>query len=171
RVVGTNEVELRLPMEAQEARGRVVLRFSWDSAAVANLVCRDFEVARELEGKTPRQEHTIGGVFRLSAAGDSLRVQRVLPDDTVRVKVALADRSWAAVREALAEQDRFLKCGLLMDPDRMVERLKARAAEGFPVKLPAVMFREFRFPGVFERTAQIEGHAVAVGLRPPGFRG
>jgi hypothetical protein len=169
RVAGTNEVELKLPVEAREARGRVVLRFSWDSASVANLVCRDFEVARELEGKTPRQEHTIGGVFRLSAAGDSVRVQPVFPDDTIRVKVALSDRSWASVREALAEQDRFLRCGLLMDPDKMVDQLKARAAEGFPVKLPAVMFREFRFPGAFERTAQIEGRAVAVGLRTQGF--
>jgi hypothetical protein len=169
RVVGTNEVELKLPMEAQEARGKVVLRFSWDSASVANLLCRDFEVARELEGKTPRQEHTIGGVFRLSAAGDAVRVQPVFSDDRIRVKVALSDQSWASVREALAEQDRFLKCGLLMDPDKMVERLKALAAEGFPVKLPAVMFREFRFPGAFERTAQIEGRPVAVGLRTQGF--
>src|SRR5262249_20373418 len=169
RVAGANEVELALPVEAREARGRVVLHFSWDSASLAHLVCRDFDVTRELEGRSLRQEYTIGGVFRLSAGPDSIRVEPVFPNDVTRVKVALSDRSWASVREALAEQDRFLRCGLLMDPDKMVDRLKALAAEGFRVKLPAVMFREFRFPGVFERTAQIEGRAVAVGVRPHGF--
>jgi hypothetical protein len=169
RVVGANEVDLALPVEAREARGRVVLHFSWDSASMANLVCRDFEVTRELEGHSLPQEHTVGGKFRLSAGGDFVRVEPISADDVIRVKVALPDRSWASVREALAEQDKFLRCGLVMDPDKVVERLKALAAEGFRVKLPAVLFREFRLPGVFERTARIEGRSVAVGVRAQGL--
>jgi hypothetical protein len=89
----------------------------------------------------------------------------VAPDDVIQVKVDLSERSWASVREALAEQDKFLKCGMVLDPEKVVDRLKELAAEGFRVKLPAVLFREFRFPTVFERMAQIEGRPVAVGVR------
>jgi hypothetical protein len=165
RVVGKNEMEVKLPVIAREAKGRITLRFSWNSASFANLVCRDFEVVRELEGSTQQQEHTIGGTFRLSAGPDSVRVDPVFADDVIRLKVALPDESWAVVREALESQDSFTRCGMLMDPEKVVERLKELAANGFRVKLPAVMFRGFRFPGAFERTARIEGRPVAVGLR------
>lgn len=165
RVVGPNEMEVKLPVVAREARGRITLRFSWDSASLANLVCRDFEVVRELEGRTPQQEHTIGGTFRLVAGPDSIRVDPVFADDVIRLKVALPDESWAVVREALESQDSLARCGMLMDPEKVVERLKELAAEGFRVKLPKVMFRGFRFPGAFEHTARIEGRPVEVGLR------
>ncbi len=165
RVVGPDEVDLRVPVVAQEARGRLSLHFSWDSASVANLVCRDFDLVRELEGRTLPQEHTIGGTFRLSAGPDSVRVEPAITDDTIRVKVDLPESSWAVVTEALETQDSFGRCGMLMDPAKVVERLKELAARGFRVKLPGVMFRGFSFPGAFEHTARIEGQAVAVSLR------
>ena len=148
-----------------EARGRITLRFSWDSASIANILCRDFEVVRELEGSTVRQEHTIGGTFRLAAGPDSVRVDPVFAEDVIHLKVVLPDESWAVVREALESQDSLARCGMLMNPEKVVERLKELASKGFRVKLPKVMFRGFRFPGAFERTARIEGRPVAVGLR------
>jgi hypothetical protein len=164
RVVGPNAVDLQVPVIAQEAHGRIAMRFSWDSASVANLVCRDFDLVRELEGRTPRQEHTIGGTLRLSAGPDSVRVEPVIVQDEIHLKVDLPESSWAVVSQALESQDSFTRCGMFMDPEKVVERLKDLAAKGIRVKLPRVMFRGFRFPGAFEHTARIEGHPVAVSL-------
>jgi hypothetical protein len=164
-VAGPNEVDLRVPVAAQEGHGKLALRFSWDSASVANLVCRDFDLVRELEGRTLPQEHTISGTLRLSAGPESVKVEPTLEEDAIRLKVDLEEASWAAVREALETQDSFSRCGMLLDPEKVLERLRALAAEGIRVKLPGVMFRRFSFPGAFEHTARIEGNPVAVGVR------
>ncbi|HEY7513606.1 MAG TPA: hypothetical protein VIC87_03980 [Vicinamibacteria bacterium] len=164
-VVGPNELDLQVPVLAQEARGRFALRFSWDSASVANLVCRDFDLARELEGRTLRQEHTVGGTLRLSGGPDSVRFEPVIANDVIRLKVDLTEASWGVVSQALETQDSLTRCGMFVDPQKIVERLKGLAAEGIRVKLPRVMFQGFRFPGTFEHTARIEGRDVEVGVR------
>jgi hypothetical protein len=169
RVMGPNELNLQLPVEAMEAPGRLALRFVWNSASVANLVCRDFELVRQLEGRTLRQEHTIGGTFRLSAGPGTVRVEPVFPDDVIRMQVDLSPASWAVVDEALRSQDSLGKCGLLIDPEKVLGHLKALASEGFKVRLPRVMFRGLRLPGMLERTARIDGRPVAVAFRTRGF--
>jgi hypothetical protein len=165
RVLRTNELELQLSLEAAEAAGQVALRFEWDSASIANLVCRDFEVSRELEGRTLRQEHTVGGTFRLSGGPDAVRAEPLESDDVIYLKLDLAPESWDAVAQALESQDSLGRCGLILDPQKALEQLKARAAEGFRVKLPSVLFKSLRIPGTFEHTARIDGRPVAVELR------
>jgi hypothetical protein len=169
RVVAPNEVELQLPMEAIEAPGRVALRFAWDSASLANLVCRDFELSRELSGRTARQEHTIGGTFRLSARPGDVSVDPLAREDVIRLKVDLSPESWAVVEEALRSQDSLGKCGLLLDPPDVVRRLRALASEGFKVRLPQVMFRGMRLPGSFDHTARIDGRPITVAFRTRSF--
>jgi hypothetical protein len=162
RVAGPTKLTLRVPVKATEATGRVSLRLGWDSASVANLVCRDFELARTLDGRTLPQEHTIGATFRVSAGPDSVSLEPLAKDDQIELKVDLTPASWAAVDEALRTQDSLTRCGLLLDRDDVLRRLRALASAGFKVRLPTAMFQHVRLPGVFHHTAVIEGRPLKI---------
>jgi hypothetical protein len=167
--VRPNELKLRVPVEAMEAPGRVSLHFTWNSASLAKLVCRDFQVSRDLDGRTLRQQHTIGGTVRITAGPDSISVAPLVADEVVRLKVDLSPQSWGVVERTLRSQDSLMKCGLLLDPAKVLERLRQLASEGIKIHLPREMFRTQRFPADIRRTAQIDERPVTVAVRTRSF--
>ena len=169
RVVAPDELNLKLPVEAMEATGRVRLRFVWRSASLAKLVCRGFDLTRELDGRTLRQEHTVGGTFRVAARAGAITVDPLLADDSMRLKMDLTPRSWEVVEEALRTQDSLGRCGLLLNPGAAMRHLRQLAAEGIEVRLPRAMFKTLRFPASFQHTALIDERPVTVAVRTRSF--
>ena len=160
-----SELRLRMTVEAMEAPGRVTLRFTWKSASLAKLVCRDFDLTRELDGRTLRQEHTIGGTVRITARPDSITVAPRVADEIIRLKVDLSPESWTAVDQALRSQDSLTRCGLLLKPEMVVQRLRDLASAGIKIPLPRAMFRPLRFPSGIRQTALIDERPITVAVR------
>ncbi len=169
QVVRPDELRLQVPVQAMAAPGRVALHFAWNSASLAKLVCRSFDVTRELDGRTLPQEHTIGATIRITARPGSITVAPLVADEVVRLKVDLSPQSWAVVEQALRSQDSLMKCGLLLDPAKAFQHLRQLASDGIKVHLPRAMFRTLRFPAAIQRTAQIDERPITVAVRTRSF--
>ncbi len=160
-----NTLRVELPVTLEEAHGSATVHFAWESHSVAKVVCRDFELTRRLEGRVLSDEYTVTGAFQLSAGPESLRAEPVFPSHAFRVRVDMSKESWAEVRAAIDEQDQVLRCGLALDPDTLIPKLRDRLHEGFLLKLPRSLFRPIDFPASVSESATIEDRQVDLTVR------
>jgi hypothetical protein len=84
------------------------------------------------------------------------------PDRRVALRVDLSAPSWAIVEEALRSQDSLGRCGALLKPEDVLEKLHGLAERGIGVTLPEKIFRSVRLPARVEK-------AVVVGDRTVGL--
>lgn len=164
-----NMLAVDVPVVLQEARGTATVRFAWDSRSVASVVCRDFEVTRRLTGEVLSREYPVSGAFQLSAGPETVRAEPRFPPREFRVQVDLTGRSWAEVRAAIEEQDEVLRCGLALDPDQLLARIRDRLHEGFDVKLPRSLFRPVDFPAAVREEVTIEDRRVDLAVKTHGL--
>jgi hypothetical protein len=163
-------VHVELPVDVQAAEGDAILRFAWDSAGLANVVCKDFELSREIRGRVLAQRHLVSGALRLHNTGESLTATPVFPDRRIRLKLDLTARSWAVVEAALRSQDTAGKCGTLMDPDKALVSLKALAATGIEIHLPDSIFRTVSLPARLQKSVKVGQRTVELKLTAGSLR-
>ena len=160
-----NVLEVELPLEIQPAAGRIGLHFSWDSKSVVNLVCKDFVVDLDLEGRAPRQKHLLRGRVELTANDSEIKAQPVVPDRSFLLKLDLTPESWAKVEAALEAQDSVGRCGMFMDPQLVMRDLRELVTErGLRIKLPRRLIRPVALPARFERTVKVNDSVVQLSL-------
>jgi hypothetical protein len=167
---GPDLIDVELPVDVQEAEGDAILRFGWDSAGLANVVCRDFELTREIRGRVLAQRHLVSGALRLHNTGESLTATPVFPDRRIRLKLDLTARSWAVVEAALRSQDTSGKCGTLMDPDKALVLLRALAARGIEIHLPDSIFRTVSLPARLQESVKVGQRTVGLRLTAESLR-
>jgi hypothetical protein len=157
-------LDVELPLEVQPASGQISLHFSWEPASVVNLVCRDFEVDLEVEGRALRQEHVLRGQIELAAADDVLTATPVVHERAFPLRIELTSASWGKVEAALRSQDTPGRCGLFLDPEELLQRLHGLVAKGIEVRLPRSILRPVRLPAHFEQTVKVNDREVQLSL-------
>jgi hypothetical protein len=167
---GPDLIDVELPVEVQETEGDATLRFGWDSAALTNVVCKDFELTRKVRGRVLAQRRLVSGALRLANTGESLTLTPVFPDRRVQLKLDLTAPSWGVVEAALRSQDTFAKCGTLMDPDKGLAYLKELAAGGITVRLPPSIFRPVSLPARLQKSVKVGGRIVGLRLTAESLR-
>jgi hypothetical protein len=167
---GPDRIDVQLPVDVEEAEGDATVRLRWDSAGLANVVCRDFELTRDLRGRVLAQRHLVAGALRLRNDGESLTATPVFADRRIQLKLDLTPRSWGVVEAALRSQDTSGKCGTLMDPEKGLVRLRALAARGIKVRLPDSIFRTVSLPARLQKSVQVSQRDVAVRLTAESLR-
>jgi hypothetical protein len=167
---GPNLIDVEIPVNVQESEGAATLHFAWDSAALANVVCKDFELTREIRGRVLSQSHLLSGAFRLDNTGERLTVTPLFPDRKLDLRLDLTSRSWAVVEAALRSQDTVGKCGMMMHPGQGVEQLKALAAMGIKVSLPDSIFRAVSLPARLHKTVKVNERTVELRLKAESLR-
>jgi hypothetical protein len=165
-----DRLEVDVPVVVRPAPGRIALAFEWDSSGLANVVCRDFELARVLEGRVVGQQHRLEMVIRLASGDGFLSATPELADRGVKLRVDLTPESWAAVERELSGQDRLARCGMLLKPERVLAELHALAARGIEVRLPDELLRSVRLPTQFAQEVQLGTRSVELLLRRPSLR-
>ena len=160
-----NTLALDVPVVLQEAHGNATLHFAWKSRSLASVVCHDFEVTRRLTGEVLSREYSVSGLFQLSAGREAVRADPHFPQREFRLQVDMTDRSWSEVRAAIDEQDTLLRCGLGLDPETLLARIRARLHEGFDVKLPSKIFRAVDFPAAVRQEVALEDRRVALEVK------
>ena len=163
-------IDVELPVDVQETEGDATLRFGWDSAGLANVVCEDFALTREIRGRVLAQRHLVSGALRLANTGESLTATPVFPDRRIRLKLDLTARSWGVVEAALRSQDTSGKCGTLMDADKGLVRLKELAARGIRVRLPDSIFRTVSLPARLQKSVRVSQRTVGLRLTAESLR-
>ena len=163
-------IGLRLPVALQRASGSATLRFEWDARGLANVVCRDFTIERKLEATAEPTVETFSGSLAVEAQGPSLHARPTFKDVPYTVRPVPTAESWKVIEAALAEQDSFTKCGIALDPEAMLPKLRARLAAGFPVRLPRKLFRAFELPASLSTSVEHEGRTLALAVSPAALR-
>jgi hypothetical protein len=167
---GPDLIDVELPVAVQETEGGAMVRLDWDSAGLANVVCRDFALTREIRGRVLAQRHVVSGALRLHNTGESLTATPVFPERRIRLKLDLTARSWGVVEAALRSQDTSGKCGTLMDPDKGLVRLRALAAKGIRVRLPDSIFRAVSLPARLQKSVKVSQRTVGLRLKAESLR-
>ena len=157
-------------MNVEGSEGDASLRFNWESAGLVGLVCRNFELTREIRGRVLAQRHTVSGALRLHNTGESLIATPVFPDRLIRLRLDLTARSWGVVETALRSEDTAGKCGPLMDPEKGLARLKALAGRGVQVRLPDVLFRAVSLPARLQTSVEVSRRTVGLRLTAESLR-
>lgn len=165
-----NTLAVTVPIVLEGAEGTATARFSWNARSLAGVVCRDFEVTRQVRGRIAGDEYALAGRFELSAAPQAVLIEPRFPRRRFRVRVDLTEESWAGVRRALEEQDQILKCGLALDPDLVLPRLRARLSEGFDLALPRAVFRPVELPAGARQSVTVEDTQVELTVRTDALR-
>ena len=141
---GEPEVDLRppdglgvtMPLRLLAGRGTARFDLEWDPKALAWVVCKGFKAQRKVDGALGEVGHGVSGVLRFTVEDGRIVGRSALRRDRVRLPLDLTPRSWARVRAVFEEEDRLLRCGMLMDPDGVVEKLRALGKRGVRVRLP-----------------------------------
>lgn len=157
-----NRLRVQMPVTIQKSEGAATVKFKWDSTGLANVVCHDFEVSRDIRGRLISSAYTLDGMMQLGAGPQSLRADPTFPRSVFRLQVDLEPASWENVKTALAEQDKLLKCGMGLDPDKVLPYLSGLLAKGFDLHLPRSLFRSVDLPGSVGGTGSLDGHEVQV---------
>jgi hypothetical protein len=169
-LAGEQRLALSLPVSLEDARGRADVRFRWNSRGLANAVCRDFEVVRTIQGRVLPSRHTFQGSLRLIPGADSIMARPSFTDRAYRLKVDLTPESWGELEAALREQDSFFRCGLALEPEKVVAQLRALTLKGFDVRLPRSLFRDFVLPASLEQSARVEDKTLVLSVKPNALR-
>jgi len=160
-----NTLTVSLPVVLEEGHGSATVHFNWDSRSLASVVCKDFDVTKRLDGEVISREYPVAGAFQLSAGPERLRAEPQFPPREFRIGVDMTDKSWAEVRAAIQEQDDVTKCGLGLDPDKLLEKIRERLHEGFDVKLPRSLFRPVDFPAAVRQDVMIQDRRVDLAVQ------
>jgi hypothetical protein len=169
-VSDTNRVHLGLPVEIRGGRGRLKLDFGWDSKSVFNAICRDFKTSQIIEGRILPQRHLIRGDLVLSADERGIVARPDFPAEKFPLSMDLHAESWAKLLAVLEEQDTFMRCGMMMNPDSVIARLRTLGLEGLKFKLPRSMFKTMVLPGSMLQSVQIQEASVLLSIKPHELR-
>ncbi|MEO5616314.1 MAG: hypothetical protein ABIS67_00940 [Candidatus Eisenbacteria bacterium] len=169
-VRGTNRVHLAIPVQIRKGLGTVTLAFAWNSRSVFNLLCRDFKTVQTIRGSILPQAHVVQGHMVLSASDRGIVADPDFPREKFPLSMQLAEGSWSKLRVALKEQDKFLKCGLMMNPDTVLARLRVMATEGLRFGLPRRAFRTIVLPATISQSVRILNSPVEISASPHQLR-
>lgn len=169
-VTGTNHVHVALPIRVQGGEGNVTLTFKWDSRAIFNVVCRDFETVQTIHGSILPQRHVVRGDLVLSAGSHGIVADPDFPSEKFPLSMALSDESYRRLRSALEEQDKLFKCGLMIQPDTVMARLRTLGVQGLRFRIPRTAFRRIYLPATIERSVRILDSSVQLSVKPSGLR-
>lgn len=163
---GANRLNLTAPVRVEKGEGMADFFFKWDSAGLANLICKDFQFTEKLKGTILAASYPVVGAFVLSATRSAIVATPVFAEQKFRMRFDLTPESWARVRSAVESQDTLGKCGVAIDPPEIMEKLKALGQRGFDVKLPKSLVRTINLPASVEQQVNVQDNIVQLAVKP-----
>jgi len=139
----------------------------WDPKPLVSVVCHGFQYADTLVGEVRPFKHTLRTTIRFLAADTSVAGRPIVQRDHLSVPAELSDSSFVSMRNALVEQDKFLKCGLVMDPDSVMAKVRHLMSTKIAFRLPASLFKPFTLPISLEKEYETGDVRIAASVRRP----
>lgn len=170
RPAAGNRLALRIPVVLEGAQGTATANFEWNARALAGVVCRDFALTRRVRGRVLPDEYALDGQFELFAGPQAVQVRPLFSRQRFRLRVDLVEDSWAEVRRALEEQDEVLKCGLAIEPEKILTKVRALLQKGFDLPIPRSLFRAVDLPAGVRQSVSVEDTQVDLTVRTEELR-
>jgi hypothetical protein len=160
---GGNRVSLALPVSVASGTGSATVGFKWDGRNVSGAVCGDMDITREIEGSVRPHRYLVRGGLALGASAGQILVEPRFPVVKVNLKVIPSERSWAALREILDDQEGI--CGFVVDKVDVLGLVRKIIDQGFDVRLPTEKIKPMAVPVGIEPTMVVRGEPVALEIR------
>jgi hypothetical protein len=170
-------LQLTTPMRVLHGSGRVRLDMKWKPALLVSIVCGGFGFQQTLTGDVLPFSHVMQTRVRFEPDGSRFMGRPLVRRDRVTVPCEFTPASVSKVRAALLEQDKLLKCGMVMNADTVLAGLRKLVRRKVRFGLPRTLFKPFSLPvtlrqqydaGDFRITARMEDPEVVV--RPDYLR-
>lgn len=161
-----NQVRVRTQVEVARGSGTALAVFAWKPSGVARVVCRPFELRQEIRGMVAPDSYRVEAVFELKADGATIVARPTRAPQPFRLRVDLTPESWDAVLAQMRSQDTLTKCGVVIDPDALLPRLKELVHAGFDLKLPTELLRPVALPAGVRSSLVVDDRAVALAVAP-----
>ena len=160
-------LEVTAPVRVQEGLGRVRLDMRWDPSLLVSIVCRGFGFEETLTGGILPFSHVLRTRIRFQARGPRFVGRPVVRPDRVAVPCEFTPASYAKVRAALLEQDRLLRCGLVMDADSVLSRVRGLVRHSVRFTMPQRLFKPFSIPVSLEEEYTAGEFRIAARAQKP----
>jgi hypothetical protein len=155
-----DELSITLPIRVLRGGGQATFDMEWDPAWLSSLLCRRFEVHETLVGQVLPFQDELTTRVQFSVQDSNVVGRPRIKRDRVGIRVDLSDNSWEKIKNVLVEQDRMHRCGIMMNPDTAVAKLKRFAHHGIQIRLPDKIFKPFRFPVTLETEYETGGYHI-----------
>jgi hypothetical protein len=175
-------LQLTAPIQVLHGSGRVNLDMKWDPSFLVAIVCRGFGFQQTLTGEVRPFTHVLQARVRFDTDGSSVMGFPQVRRDRVTVPCEFTPASLAKVRAALLEQDKFLKCGMVMNADSALARLRTLVRRDVEFRMPQRLFKPFSLPVSLRQEYDAEDFRITARMKDPevvvrseylrfGFRG
>lgn len=168
-VAGSDRVAVTMPVTLESARGAGQLDFDWDAGALASVVCRDFAIRERLTALAVSTTVAVQGAFVITTGPGGLEARPDFPVQPFKLRLDLTPDSWSKVEAAVEAQDRFLRCGIALDKETLIPRLREITQKGFDVKLPRSLFRTVELPGRVQSEVTVQGVKIDLDVALSGL--
>jgi len=170
RVTGTNRLHMSVPAYLKQGAGSATLAFAWDPKGLGNLVCNKYETTQAISGRVIPKKYQLQGDFILTAGEEDLMADPEFPPDKFVISIDPSAETWDKVRAELKSQDKIFKCGLVLNPDGIIDKLKGLGERGFKAKLPRKLFRPVSLPASITKSVRVGSSVVQLDVRPNVLR-
>ncbi len=167
RLLPPNGLEISGPVQVVGGRGTVALDMEWDPSLLASIVCRGFSYRDTLTGEVLPFAHTLRTTIRFVAADTSVAGRPLVQRDRLAVPADFTDSSFVKLRAALVEQDQILRCGIVMDPDTVLAKVRKLVRTKIAFRLPARLFKPFSLPISLSKEYETGEVRIAASVRQP----
>ena len=158
-----------MPLRLIGGRGSARFDLEWDPRALAWVVCKGFKARVALDGTLGEIEHRVAGELRFRVEEGRIVGRSALRRDRVRLPLDLTPASWGRARAVFEKEDRTLRCGMVMDPDVILGKLRALGARGVRVRLPGGL-PGFELPVAFGASLMDSSYLVGADVSALGLR-
>ena len=166
-LIPPNGLEFTAPVLVQEGQGRVRLDMRWDPSLLVSIVCRGFGFEKTLTGEILPFSHILRTRIRFDVEGSRFTGRPIMRAERVTVPCEFTPASYDKVRAALLEQDRLLRCGLVMDPDTVLTRVRGLVRHRVRFEMPRSLFKPFLIPVLLEEEYTAGDFRIAARVQKP----
>lgn len=166
-LVPPDALEFTAPVRVQEGNGRVRLNMRWDPSFLVAVLCRGFGFEETLSGDILPFSHVLRTRIRFEARGPRFVGRPLVRSEQVSVPCEFTPASYTKVRAALLEQDRLLRCGLVMNADTVLSRVRGLVRHSVRFRMPATLFRPFSVPVSLEEEYMAGSFRIAARAQKP----
>jgi len=167
RLLPPDGLQLTTPIRVLQGSGRVDLDMRWKPSFLVSIVCRGFGFQQTLTGDVSPFSHEFQTRIRFNAEGSRFVGRPVVRRDQIYVPCEFTAASVDKVRGALLEQDKLLRCGMVMNPDTTLSRLRTLIRHRVRFNLPRTLFKPFSLPVSLREQYDAEEFRVTARMKDP----
>ena len=162
--VANGRFQLVVPVETSRGTGRAHLRFRWSGRGLANAICGDLDVARDVDGAAAPLGATLTGSARLAVEHGDFVVVPDVPRPRLRLVLEPSPAAWETLKSAVASQSDM--CRTVLGKVDVVKVLRNLLSRGIVVNLPSDKLKPFRIPIAVTESLEVNDHDVTIVARP-----